>query len=343
MVYPILKSIEQRGFDSERFCRDASFDVGRLGDPEVRIDVAELERLMLAGAAFTEDAYFGLHQGLHTEAADLGVLGYVMMHSGTVGEALKAYRRYNDILCSGFNLEWEARGDDIRLRFVMLEANGRMSRHCVEDMASSVYRLMCGMSNRRFPLQEVTFRHAAPGGTAPYLSVFGRAPRFDGDENAIRFHKDVMALPILYADARLRHMFESIAARTLETLSNGRTLSDAVFRRMLERMPASFPTLQETAASFHMSARSFQLKLKEEGTSYNELAAAVRKELAEGYLRQPEHSVGDVAYLLRFSEPSAFQNAFKKWTGLTPGQYRARLRAAEGSGSGTPPGAAARR
>ncbi len=326
MVYPILKSVAERGFDADRFCRFASFDAALLRDPESRIDAAELERLMLAGAAFTGDDHFGLRQGRHTEIADLGVLGYVMMHSDTVREALQAYRRYNDILCSGFQLECEPEGGDVRLRFVLQKENGSLSRHCAEDMASSVYRLLCAMSNRRFPLEEVAFAHAAPpGDVEPYVEAFGLAPRFEADDHAIRFRKHLLDSPILYADAKLRHLFESVAARTLESLSTGRAMTDAVFRLLLERMPASLPTLAETAASFHMSVRSLQAKLKEEGTSYNDLAAAVRRELAERYLRQPEHSVGDVAYLLHFSEPSAFQNAFKRWTGVTPGQYRANL------------------
>ncbi|MNT77800.1 HTH-type transcriptional regulator VirS [compost metagenome] len=74
-----------------------------------------------------------------------------------------------------------------------------------------------------------------------------------------------------------------------------------------------------------MSSRTLQHKLKEEQSTYNDLSIRVRKELAMVYLRKWEYSVGEIAYVLHFSEPSAFQSAFKKWTGYTPGQYRTNL------------------
>jgi AraC-like DNA-binding protein len=90
-------------------------------------------------------------------------------------------------------------------------------------------------------------------------------------------------------------------------------------------MPSRFPTLREAARELLMSARTLQSRLKTENTSYNRLANEVRKELAIRYLAQPEYSVGEIAYLLHFSEPSAFQTAFRKWTDATPREYRQRV------------------
>ncbi|MBD2867343.1 AraC family transcriptional regulator [Paenibacillus arenilitoris] len=327
MVFPIVKTLVHKGCDPESFFRHVSFNAGLLQDTEARIDGAELERLMLAAADYTGDDYFGLRQGRLTEIEDLGILGYVMTHAGTIAGALAAYRRYNVILCSGFNLEWEEDGDDVMLRLYLHSPDGRMSRHCMDDMASSLHHLIGRLSARRVPLRELAFSHAAPGDAGPYSDVFGCEPRFGVDSNYLRMDKDVLQYPIMYSDARLLGIFEAIAAETSEKLIGGRALSDRVYQWMLRCIPSYFPTLAQTADSFGMSARSLQVKLKEENRSYNELAAAVRKELAMSYLSKREHSVSDIAYLLHYSEPSAFQSAFKKWTGLTPAQYRTTKRA----------------
>ncbi|WP_028610114.1 AraC family transcriptional regulator [Paenibacillus harenae] len=322
LVYPIMKAIVHKGLDWNEFCRFSSFDGSLLQDVEVRIAEEELERLMNTAALFTRDDHFGLRQGHLTDVVDLGILGYVMMHSGKVADALEAYQRYNTILCSGFNLEWEVRGEGVLLRLFLQSRAGRMSRHCMEDMASSLYQLIGKMSSKRIPLHEIQFTHDAPDDTVPYLNVFGRVPAFSGTDNYLLMSKEVLDYPILYSDSKLLELFASIAEETRDKLTNGRVFSDRVFHWMLKCMPVYFPTLQQTAESFRMSTRTLQNKLKEENTSYNDVAAGVRKGLAVGYLHKREYSVAEIAYLLHYSEPSAFQSAFKKWTGLTPGQYR---------------------
>lgn len=321
MVYPIMKTIVHKGLDPKQYCSYASFDESLLQNPEARIAGDELERLMIAAADFTSDDYFGLHQGLMMEFADMGILGYVMMHSKTVEGALAAYRRYNTILCNGFNLDWDVQGGQVHIR-LFTEAEGRMSRHCVEDMASSLYGLIGKLSNRRVSLHGVTFTHAAPQEDEPYKDIFGVVPAFGSEQNALYVSKEVLSYPVLYADAKLLALFESIAEETKNELDGSDLFSEQVVRWMKKNMPSFIPSLQETAEYFGISARTLQNKLKQEEMTFHELSVRVRKELAISYLRRKEYSVGDIAYALHFSEPSAFQNAFKKWTGLTPGQYR---------------------
>ncbi|KRF03774.1 transcriptional regulator [Paenibacillus sp. Soil766] len=326
MVYPIMKTVVQKGFDSEQFCKYASFDASLLQDVEVRISGEELERLTIAAAHYTQDTHFGLHQGQIMEFADMGILGYVMMHSQTVVDALTAYQRYNVLLCSGFNLDWDVEGDDVRISmFLQHPGQGQMSRHCIEDMASSLFRLIGRLSNRAIQLREVAFRHEATADLTPYQAIFGRIPNFAANSHYLRFSKDVLHYPILYSDAKLLSIFENIAQETRQELTQSSRFTDRVVQWIHSCMPSFFPSLQQTADFLQMSSRTLQHKLKEENTTYNDLSIQVRKELAMGYLRKWEFSVGDIAYVLHFSEPSAFLNAFKKWTGLTPGQYRATI------------------
>lgn len=113
MVYPIMKTMAHRGLDFDRFCEHIGFDRTLMNDVEARISGSELERIMRAAAQYVGDDHFGLRQGTHTDIADLGVLGYVMMHSVSVARALEAYQRYNVILCSGYNLDWKIDGQSV--------------------------------------------------------------------------------------------------------------------------------------------------------------------------------------------------------------------------------------
>lgn len=328
MVFPVMKTIVHKGFNAEEFCRHASFDYALLQDVEARIPGSELKRLMLEAASYTGDEYFGLHQGLIMEFADMGLLGYVMMHSRTIGDALAAYQRYNVILCSGFQLGWEIQGEDFLLT-MRLEDGGGDSRHCMEDMASSLYCMIGKLSNRHIALHEVSLSHDAPSDMKPYQAVFGMTPIFGCESNYLRMSKETLEHPVIYSDPRLLALFESIVQETKDGMTATGGLQEQIMHWMKKTLPTHYPTLQHTAEQFGMSVRTLQHKLKSEKTTFNDLSVQVRKELAMGYLRNRNTSVGDIAYALHFSEPSAFQSAFKKWTGMTPGQYRANPETAE--------------
>ncbi|MDQ0872864.1 AraC-like DNA-binding protein [Paenibacillus sp. V4I3] len=185
-------------------------------------------------------------------------------------------------------------------------------------MASSLYHLMIRLSCRNISLKEVHFTHALSTKIDAYTSVLGITPQFGKDSNAIRISKDILEYPILLADSKLLGTFEAIAEETRHRLMQGRIFSDQLYNWIIKDMPMPFPSLKETAMAFKMSVRSIQARLKQENTTYQDIMNRARRELAVGYLAKPEYKIGEVAYLLHFSEPSAFQSAFKKWTGVTP-------------------------
>ncbi|OPG97593.1 AraC family transcriptional regulator [Chryseobacterium mucoviscidosis] len=329
MLHPILKALVNKGYESDAFFEYAGLDPAMMQNPDTRIPVEELERIMQYAARYADDLYFGLNQGQLLDFADLGLPGYVMMHSKTIGDALAAYQRYNIILYSGFNLNWEVSGEDLLLQLSLQNSEKQMSRHCVEDMAVSMVYMISKLANRRVELKEVRFGHQAPdasGDLSPYVGMFGIEPQFGDTRTLLRIQRDILDQPVLYADARMLKVFETMAQESKDELHSSQPFSGKVSRWMTESLPTFFPTLQHTAEHLGVSIRTLQSRLREEGTTYNEISVQVRKELALRYLQKGTYSVGDIAYALHFSEQSAFQNAFKKWTGQTPGQYRANLK-----------------
>ena len=85
----------------------------------------------------------------------------------------------------------------------------------------------------------------------------------------------------------------------------------------------------ELARRLHLSERTLQRRLADEGSSYQQLLNDTRRQLAERYLRDGQLAATEIALLLGYSEPSVFFRAFRQWTGLTPGEYRASQQAQE--------------
>ena len=108
----------------------------------------------------------------------------------------------------------------------------------------------------------------------------------------------------------------------MQKITGTDTLGYRVRQAITEGLKGEEPKLGSIARHLAMSERSIQLKLKEEGLTYQQLLDEVRKEMALSHLQEPYLSTTDIAYLLGFSEPSVFSRAFKKWTGTIPNAYR---------------------
>jgi AraC-like DNA-binding protein len=108
----------------------------------------------------------------------------------------------------------------------------------------------------------------------------------------------------------------------LAKLPKAEATTDAVRRLLAEKLANGPPTLEQIARRLRMSARTLHRRLDQEGTSFRRILAEVRREVAARHLREPQLAVGEIAFLLGFSEASAFHRAFKRWTGHAPRAYR---------------------
>lgn len=122
---------------------------------------------------------------------------------------------------------------------------------------------------------------------------------------------------------RLLSLFDKHAQALLQTHAQTDSYTYRVQQLLIRQLKEESPGIEVVADHLSMSVRSLQLKLKEEGTSYQKILNAVRKSLAIAYLQEPRVSKGEIAQILGFSEISVFSRTFKKWTGKSPSEYQA--------------------
>lgn len=146
--------------------------------------------------------------------------------------------------------------------------------------------------------------------------------RFDQLENTVVYFTSALAAGMLSADPALLEVFEEDARRRLEQLKSHATVSGRVQSIVGARLKGEVPSLVVIASELAMSERSVQRSHTEESTSYREIVDEVRKDLAMSHLSRGGATAADVAFLLGFSEPSAFTRAFRRWTGSSPSQFR---------------------
>jgi AraC-like DNA-binding protein len=131
-----------------------------------------------------------------------------------------------------------------------------------------------------------------------------------------------MALPTMRPDPDL----VSVLGRRLRQLepsgAEERSIAAAVRARVEEDLPSGDVTAARVAAELDLSARTVDRRLAAEGTSFRGVLDGVRRARAEQHLRDPRMTPGEIAFLLGYSESSAFHRSFKRWTGLTPREFR---------------------
>ena len=181
---------------------------------------------------------------------------------------------------------------------------------------------MCRMNTGAMtsPLVVVTSREK-PADTAPYEEFFRSQVQFGAGENYWIFARADLERLLPTGNAEMARANEQVIVDYLSRIDRQR-FDVRVHRELIELLPLGKASQADLARALHVSVRTLQRRLDDEGTTYQQLLSRVRRDLAEGYLREDRHSLSEITYLLGFSDQANFGRAFKRWTGKTPTEYR---------------------
>jgi AraC-like DNA-binding protein len=179
-------------------------------------------------------------------------------------------------------------------------------------------------------IHRVSFEHQRPDHAAEYNRLFHGLERFEQPASAVTFSSELLDTAHVHADEELHATLEAQAQQRVSQLEGQTSYRDRVLQYLLER--ATIEQRQEmsdAARDLGVSVRTLRRRLQDEGASYSELAKKALAGRAERLVADTDRTIDETAYLLGFSDRSAFHRAFKRWTGMTPHEYR-RHRAASG-------------
>lgn len=169
---------------------------------------------------------------------------------------------------------------------------------------------------------EVTFRHAAPGETAPYAAFFDCPVRFGADRNAIVLRAGMLDLPTKLGDPGVSRFLTEHLDAELGALPSEPTIQRSLAKHLSQALSNGIPKAESVARAIGMSERTLYRRLSDAGLTYQDVLESTQKSLAETLLTQSGMTIAEVSFLTGFSEQSTFSRAFKRWVGQTPGAYR---------------------
>jgi AraC-like DNA-binding protein len=299
-----------------------------LADPDRMLQLEGVLRLAAAVAEAVDDAHFGLHYGLGWDlGGGLGILSYAVLNAPTVGTALRNFERYARAHIQGGRIQLEVDGTDARLVYETGARDAELARPHVEGAAVVGLRILQHLIGADFRPRYVAFRHRAPRDTREHARIFGAPVRFGQTVDcALAFPRSELGRLVAGADRRLLPLVERHLDELLASDPEDEWLQ-RVRGCIAESLCDGAPDIARVAKQLGTSVRTLQRRLDDHGVVFKELVAQIRRELADRYLAENKASLTEIAFLLGYSELSAFDRAFRRWTGSTPRAVRSTLHA----------------
>lgn len=266
-------------------------------------------------------AALGLRVAAGISARHFGALGYAALACATLGDALLRLERYQ-VSVYDVNPAQVMPLSDGSVAIEWGVARGRPGSLVDETAIASLVQLARDMTGRYWPVRAVSFVNPAPLDRRPYEDFFGGVVEFDAPVTRVVFEARYLRWPLRKSDPALLALLDQQADALLARVAAVPASVDAWRRSLLALIREGRPTLAGLARAHHMSPRSLQRRLAEEGHSFQALLDDTRRHLADAYLRDPGLELAEIALLLGYSEQSAFTRAFRAWTGLAPAQWR---------------------
>jgi AraC-like DNA-binding protein len=319
---------DDHGLDRDDCLRGAAIAPALLDDPNAEIEAAQEFRvianlIVLLGARGISDIEIALAAGARYHLTTMGIWGFAMAASPTLGSAVQVGLRYLDLTYSVNRIWLDEAADSASLVIDDKTSPAALAQFVVlRDMAAI-------MTLNRELLAAPVLPHAAqlrfPAPSAAVVrqleATFGAVPQFDAPRNALAFDLAIFAQPLPQANALMRQACED-QCRALLARRRGRTGQAGRVRDRLLRDPGRMPDMDAIAAELNVTARHLRRLLSAEGTSYRALADEVRQALAEELLATARMKMDEVAERLGYAERASFVHAFKRWKGVSPSAFR---------------------
>ena len=323
---PLLSGLRQLGHDPVPLLSAVGVDAAMLDDPDRRIPMSAGSSLLARAVATTGDDCIGLHLAEHADLRSVDVHFYAMASSDTLRSAFERLSRYQRLIHETSRIDLTETEHGVTLRH-RLPGGIAAPRQTAEFLLAAWVRTGRFATGTDWSPLDVRFAHPRPVGIREHARIFHAPVHFTTGENSLTVAHSTLSLPCVGADAALAALMDRYAGEhTPAPLSPGLRLSDRIRDLLSLQLRAGEPSAAGTAARARMSVRTLNRTLAAEGTTYRALLDQLRHERASRHLADPRTSIGEVAFLLGYSELSAFCRAFKRWTGQTPAEFRATAR-----------------
>jgi len=299
----------------------AGLDPALWHEPGARFEDERLDEAWLLAVEATGDPCIGLQVARFFSPASMQALGFAWLTSENLFEAFSRTVRYFRAISDTLELELAVSGETCRLSIARIH-RARRSRDQAMDAFWAALISLCRLStSEAFSPVELHLTRPEPPCQADFFALFRSPIQFAAERDVMTLRRSDIERTLPTANRVLARANERAVADYVAQLDEAQ-FGDQVKLRIVDELPSGGVEAQDLARVFNMSVRTLQRRLAECGTTYSALLDAARKELALRVIGDEGMAVKEATYLLGFSEPANFTRAFRRWTGLSPTEFR---------------------
>ena len=320
---PVVDIVRRYDLSLETMIEPLGINIRTLKHPRYE-DQLELDLAydLLEMVADTTGCYFlGAVLGNEETLSLLGPIGLLMDHSPDVEAALQVMLKNQRVQQQLLDMRLTTFGSRVSLEVTPRDYGNREGvRHFTEAAVYTMAKFLRIVIGPDFRADRICFAHGKPGEIAPYRRLALTSVNFSEEENAIVFGKAYLSRKRSRVNEDLGQALSSYLALLQENASDDvLTKLDYIIQRQLRSGNCS---LAQVAEEMRMHPRNLQRRLKSIGTSFSKTLAAYRSRHAISLLNDTTLQITQIAHRLGYSDATAFGQAFKKWFGEMPREYR---------------------
>ncbi|MFG0379631.1 AraC family transcriptional regulator [Pseudomonas sp. zbq_18] len=323
-VHSLADALQERGIAASALLEQFGLDSERLAQPQGRLSIPRYMRLGHAAIQLTGNPALGLEMGHLNRLNQLGLVGVTAAQAPNLREAARVITRFEPLYAQNYRGQSSFHEDrrGAWLSFYSISPYNAYNRFVVDSVLAGWHSHLCQLSGNRVALDKVEIEFPAPDYAERYGAAFGCTVEFGATTNQLRLSQATLAMRNTAHCPSTWHQLLELCERELEQRTRTHSLRERITRLLGPLLHGHEPDLEEVAARLQLPVWTLRRKLAEEGTQYRAILNDTRHDLAMAYIRDTELAFGEIAYLLGFASAEAFQRAFKRWNGKTPGEFR---------------------